>query len=138
MIIKAFQIAYNAHKGQFDKGGNPYILHPIMVALNVESDDEKIVALLHDVVEDTGTTLDDLWEAGFSDRIIEAVDVLTKKDSENYEDYLCRVKENELAKNVKIADLRHNSDVSRLKTVNEKDVARITKYLKALCYLLNA
>lgn len=135
MLASAIKLCYEAHKNQVDKGGSPYYLHPIYVALNMESEEQKIVALLHDVIEDTEITIDDLRKKGFSEKIIEAVDAITKK-GESYEEYLKKVKDNELAKAVKIEDIKNNMDVSRLKEITEKDIARIEKYKKALAYLL--
>lgn len=135
MLNKAFSIAYHAHDGQFDKGGMPYIFHPVMVALNVDSVDEKMVALLHDVVEDSSYSLEDLKKEGFPANVIEAVGVITKKDGESYDSYLEGVKRNDLARKVKIADITHNSDRSRLKEISEKDLERFKKYEKALSYL---
>ena len=135
MLNKALVIAYHAHDGQFDKGGMPYILHPVTVALHVDSVDEKMVALLHDVVEDSSYSLDDLKKEGFPAHIIEAVDIITKKDGESYDSYLEKVKSNDLARKVKIADITHNSDRSRIKEISEKDLKRFKKYEKALSYL---
>ena len=135
MLASAIKLCYEAHKNQVDKGGSPYYMHPIYVALNMESEEQKIVALLHDVIEDTEITIDDLRKKGFSEKIIKAVDAITKK-GESYEEYLKKVKDNELAKAVKIEDIKNNMDVSRLKEITEKDIARIEKYKKALAYLL--
>lgn len=114
MINKALKIAMEAHIGQTDKGGHPYIFHPIRVALNCNSEAEKITALLHDVVEDTPITLEDLKAEGFDDSIIEAVKCLTKTRGEDYQDFIKRVAKNPIARQVKIQDLRDNMDVSRL------------------------
>ena len=137
MLGKALMLSYTAHKDQVDKGGAPYYLHPIYVALNVSNEDEKIVALLHDVVEDTDITLDDLRREGFSDEIVNAVDAITHRD-ESYEIYIQKVKTNAIATVVKIADIKHNMDISRLnrKNLTEKDIKRVEKYKKALDYLL--
>lgn len=135
MLNKALMLSYMAHKDQVDKGGSPYYLHPIYVALNVNSEDEKIVALLHDIIEDTDITLDDLKSEGFSDEIINAVDAITHRD-ESYEIYIQKVKTNAIATVVKIADIKHNMDTSRLKKITEKDIKRVEKYKKALAYLL--
>ena len=137
MLGKALMLSYTAHKDQVDKGGAPYYLHPIYVALNVSNEDEKIVALLHDVVEDTDITLDDLRREGFSDEIVNAVDAITHRD-ESYELYIQKVKTNTIATVVKIADIKHNMDISRLnrKNLTEKDIKRVEKYKKALDYLL--
>lgn len=135
MLAKAIKLCYEAHKNQVDKGGSPYYLHPIYVALNMKTEEQKIVALLHDVVEDTEITIEDLKNKGFSKKIVDAVEVITKK-KESYETYLRKVKENDLARAVKIGDIKNNMDVSRLKEITEKDIARIEKYRKALAYLL--
>lgn len=135
MLEKALKIAYTAHKDQVDKGGNPYYLHPIYIALNMQTEAQKVVALLHDVVEDTGITLNDLWRQGFPECVIEAVDAITRK-GESYEAYIQKVKKNELARAVKIVDLKHNLDTSRLKKITEKDLRRVEKYKKALAILV--
>lgn len=135
LVKKAYEIARNAHFGQKDKAGVDYIKHPETVANLVQTDEHKIVAYLHDVVEDTALTLDDLMRHGFPNRIISAVDTLTKKNGQSYQSYLELVKRNDLAKVVKLADLQHNSDLSRLKTVEPKDVERQEKYRRAIKFL---
>jgi len=131
----AEQFCKKAHKGQLDKGGHEYYLHPFAVAEICKTDEEKTVALLHDVIEDTDTTADDLLNAGFSDTVVNAVLTLTHRPDESYDDYIKRVKQNPLAKAVKLNDLRHNSDLSRLKTVNEQDIRRAEKYKMYIEYL---
>ncbi|WP_033152316.1 HD domain-containing protein [Streptococcus equinus] len=131
----AHEIAKRAHKGQVDKAGAPYILHPETVASFVTKDDEKIVAYLHDVIEDTPCQLRDLENAGFSSEIIKAVDLLTRKTGQSYKQYLKLVKTNELACVVKLADLKHNSDLSRLTHVTENDINRLKKYQDAIIFL---
>lgn len=131
----AHEIAKRAHKGQIDKAGAPYILHPETVASFVTKDDEKIVAYLHDVIEDTPCQLRDLENAGFSSEIIKAVDLLTRKTGQSYRQYLKLVKTNELARVVKLADLKHNSDLSRLTHVTENDIKRLKKYQDAIVFL---
>lgn len=116
LIRKALNIAIKAHKGAVDKGGVEYIYHPITVALKCTTDDEKIVALLHDVVEDTPMTFDDLREAGFPEYIIEALDAITRRKPQEQTgdgrwEYIKRCKANPIARVVKIADLEHNSDL---------------------------
>lgn len=130
MLSKAILIATNAHDGQFDKGGSPYIMHPIKVMHYTRSTDPEIlaIAVMHDVVEDTKVTYKDLRDAGMSERVIEGVRALTKVPGETYEEYKARVKMNPDARIVKMADLRHNSDIRRLKGVTQKDIARIAKY----------
>ena len=132
---KAYEVAKKAHLGQVDKAGEDYIKHPEKVASFVKTDEEKAVAYLHDVIEDTELTLEDLSEYGFSKEVIEAVDIITKKRGEDYQSYLNSVKENKLARAVKLADLRHNSDLTRLIKVTEKDIKRKEKYQKAIDFL---
>ena len=129
-------IATGAHYGQVDKGGKDYINHPATVAMYVEGEDEKITAWLHDVVEDTDVTLDDIKEL-FGFKIAEAVDAITRRKNEDRTVYLNRVKANPIAKRVKIADLTHNSDLSRItqRSLNEKDYERRNRYLKEMRYL---
>ena len=111
MLAKALNIAYSAHQGQIDKGGIPYIQHPIRVALNCLTDDEKIVALLHDVIEDTSVTVEELINEGFNQNIIDAIISLTKKNGEDYMTFIRRVSSNELATLVKIQDLKTLSKI---------------------------
>ena len=132
MIKKAMTLAYNAHHGQNDKNGQPYIFHPFYIAMKMETEDEIITALLHDVCEDTDITFADLEKEGFDADIIEALRLLCRKDDENYMDYVARLKENSLAKSVKLQDLKHNSMLERLNEVTEKDIARTEKYRKAI------
>ena len=135
MIDRALKIATEAHKGQKDKGGCDYINHPVTVASMCDTEEEKIVALLHDVVEDTDITLEDLEKCGFDRSIIEAVDCITKRPGFSYDEYLKILKNNELARKVKIADMTHNSDLSRLKAPTEKDYERAAKYKEKIKYL---
>ena len=132
---RAYEIAKKAHLGQVDKAGEDYIKHPEKVASFVKTDEEKTVAYLHDVIEDTELTLEDLHEYEFSKEVIEAVDIITKKRGEDYQSYLNSVKKNKLARAVKLADLRHNSDLTRLAKVTEKDIKRKEKYQKAIDFL---
>ncbi|MDQ0875738.1 (p)ppGpp synthase/HD superfamily hydrolase [Paenibacillus sp. V4I3] len=134
-LTKAILIAAKAHDGQTDKGGNPYILHPARLATKANSEEESIVAMLHDVVEDSDTTLFDLKNAGFSADIIEALDCLTKRADESYEDFIKRIKLNPLARKVKLLDLEDNSDIGRIPNPTDKDYARIDKYKKAIAEL---
>ena len=130
MLDKMLHIAVNAHHGQFDKGGNPYILHPLKVMHYLKTDDEELMcmALGHDVIEDTDVTYQDLRSAGISERVIKALQCLTKQRGQTYEEYKSAVVSNYDAMRVKMADLRHNTDIRRLKGVTEKDIARIAKY----------
>lgn len=136
MLNKAHEIAKRAHEGQFDKGGNPYILHPLAVSGMVETEAEKTVALLHDVIEDTIITLEELRSYGFPDQVIKAVDVLTKRPGVSYDDYIEKVKQNPLALTVKIADMSHNKDLSRISQPTEKDFERANRYEKKIKELL--
>ena len=131
MLEKAILFATKAHKGQKDKGGNCYILHPIRVMFYCEKEQEQITAVLHDVLEDTNKTQEDLKKAGFSDEIIEAVVCLTKQKKEDYFDYIKRVKKNKIARVVKLADLKDNMNLKRLSNITEKDRLRVEKYKKA-------
>jgi guanosine-3',5'-bis(diphosphate) 3'-pyrophosphohydrolase len=130
MLDKMLMIATKAHHGQFDRGGNPYILHPLKVMHYLKTDDEELMcmALGHDVIEDTSVTYKDLREAGISERVIEGIRALTKVPGQTYEEYKEGVFANEDAMRVKMADLRHNTDIRRLKGVTEKDIARMAKY----------
>ena len=132
MLSKAIEIAVKAHAGQVDKGGSPYILHPLRVMLKCENETEKICAVLHDVIEDTDITCDYLRAEGFNDEIIAALRCLTKIDGENYNDFIGRVLTNETACRVKLADLADNIDLTRIKNPTEKDEERIKKYNQAI------
>jgi (p)ppGpp synthase/HD superfamily hydrolase len=130
MLDKMLMIATNAHHGQFDKGGAPYILHPLKVMHYLKSDDEELMCMApgHDVIEDTSVTYRDLRDAGISERVIKGITALTKVPGETLEEYKERVFANPDAMRVKMCDLRHNSDIRRLKGVTEKDLARVAKY----------
>ena len=137
-LEKAIQIAVEAHAGTKDKGGKAYILHPISVMMRVETEEEKIVAILHDVVEDTDWTFDALRKEGFSETIIEALETVTKhSEDEDYDKFIQRSLKNEIGRKVKIADLRENLDVTRIGELNKKDIERINKYKRALATLLH-
>ncbi len=135
LLEKALYIATYAHKGQIDKGGAPYINHPIRVANKCISEEEKIVAYLHDVIEDTNVTTNDLLLQGFSPKIVEAVLSVTRKEDETYEDFIKRCGSNTIGRQVKIHDLEDNMDTTRLKTINKEDTLRVNKYKKAYDYL---
>lgn len=130
LLDKALLIATNAHHGQFDKGGAPYILHPIKVMHYLKTDDEELqcMALLHDVVEDCDVTFVDLEAAGMTKRIIDAVRCLTKQRGQTLSEYKECIFSNADAMRVKLCDLRHNSDIRRLKGVTGKDLVRMEKY----------
>jgi (p)ppGpp synthase/HD superfamily hydrolase len=135
MIDIALAIAKKAHAGQVDKAGVDYIQHPLYVASQVKTEQEKTVALLHDVIEDSDVTVDDLLASGLSNEVVTAVQILTKKEGQSYQEYLEKVKSNNLARIVKLADLKHNSDLSRLKSVTNTDYERVKKYKNAIRYL---
>ena len=131
-IERAIQIATEAHKGQFDKAGREYIGHPIRVMEMGKTEDEKIVGVLHDVIEDTDWTFERLEAEGFSQEVINALRCVTKtSENENYDEFIDRVKKNPLAASVKINDLTDNMDIRRLPYLSDKDVKRLKKYLKA-------
>lgn len=129
-LNKMLVLAVNNHAGQYDKGGNPYILHPLKVMHYLKSEDEELqcIALGHDIIEDTKVTYSELRDLGFTNRIIEGIRALTKQSGETYEEYKFRVFANVDAMRVKLCDLRHNTDIRRLKGVTEKDIARMAKY----------
>ena len=129
---KALKLSFEAHKDQVDKSGIPYVYHPFHLAEQMKSEETVVVALLHDVVEDTAYTLEDVRAAGFPDSVIEALALLTHDKSVPYMEYVARIKGNPIAKAVKLADLRHNSDLTRLDTVDDKAIERIEKYKKAI------
>lgn len=131
---QALGIAEKAHAGQLDKGNSPYINHPLAVASMVEGDTEKVVALLHDVIEDGGIPLDGLCQ--FGPDVVSAVDAISRRKDEARADYLSRVAADPLAKAVKIADLRHNSDLSRIPNPTEKDIERIRQYQQEIAWLI--
>jgi (p)ppGpp synthase/HD superfamily hydrolase len=135
LLEKAIGIAVEAHRGKKDRNGVPYILHPLRVMARVDTDAEKTIAILHDVVEDTDWTFEQLAKEGFPDEIIEPLKCVTKKDGEEYEDFVKRSASNELAKRVKLADLEDNMDARRLSKVTEKDAERLKKYLRAWRFL---
>lgn len=137
-LQRAIEIATKAHTGQFDKGGKEYIGHPLRVMEMGKTDAEKIVGVLHDVIEDTSITIEYLSEEGFSKEILDALLCVTKQsNNEDYDHFISRVMTNPLAVKVKINDLRDNMDITRLNKVTEKDLDRIRKYQKAYNRLIN-
>ena len=129
---KAMKLAYEMHKDQTDKSGMPYIFHPFHLAEQMTTEETAAVALLHDVVEDTGCTLRDLAEMGFPQAVTDALALLTHDPSVPYLGYVERIKGNPIAKAVKLADLRHNSDFTRLDSVTDEDRRRVEKYRRAI------
>lgn len=137
MLNKAIEIATKAHEGQVDKARKPYIGHPLRVMNMGVTDDEKIVGVLHDVVEDSDWTFEQLVTEGFSVEVVEALRCVTKSpESESYDKFIERIKANPLAVKVKLNDLTDNMDIRRLAYISEKDVKRLRKYLKAYKQLL--
>lgn len=128
---KAMKLCFKAHKDQVDKSGMPYVFHPFHVAEQMMDEAATIVALLHDVVEDTDYTLEDIAAEGFGKDILEAVALMTHEDDIPYLDYVAKLKENPIARAVKLADLTHNSDLSRIGEIDEETKRRLEKYKKA-------
>ncbi|WP_455271182.1 HD domain-containing protein [Rhizobium herbae] len=133
----AIKLATDAHAGQVDKAGEPYVLHPLRVMLAMKTDAERIAAVLHDVVEDTNVTCDDLyWTLGFKPEIVQAVAALTRGKNEDYFDFIRRLAPNPIARAVKIADIRDNLDPSRGLPSDPNATERVEKYQRALSMLL--
>lgn len=132
----AIQIACDSHKGQLDKSGSPYILHPLHIMNSVDGLDYKIVAVLHDVIEDTLLTYDDLISKGIDKEFVDSILILTKEDLDSYMEYIEKISHNKYATVVKIEDLKHNMDLTRLnRKITNKDLERNKKYMKAYFYL---
>src|SRR5688572_27030190 len=134
----AIALAVEAHRGQKDKSGEPYILHPLRVMFSCETEVERIVAVLHDVVEDTGRTFDDLRKLGFSEEVLTALDCVTKREGEDYEQFIERAAANSVARKVKLADLKDNMDLRRLPAMEQQDMDRLRKYVTAWRRLTSA
>ena len=135
ILEKAALICVTKHQGQRDKAGAAYFQHPMRVAMNCEKDEEKIVALLHDTIEDTDVTPEWLKQQGFSDEIVEAILSVTRNPGEDYQEFVARAKKNPIGRIVKIHDLEDNLNVLRLREISPDMAERLTKYLKALEYL---
>lgn len=136
-LEKAIEIAVAAHKEQIDKAGQPYVLHPLRMMFQMETEIERIVAVLHDVLEDTSVTPSDLEEQGATPEILTALDHLTRLSSESYDEFILRASQNPIARKVKLADLWDNMDLRRISKVTDKDLARIRKYAEAYRLLNN-
>ena len=132
---RALKLCFEAHKNQTDKSGMPYVFHPFHLAEQMMTEYTVIAALLHDVVEDTEYTIEDLVDFGFPDEVIEALRLLTHDEGTPYMEYVTAIKKNEIVKAVKIADLRHNSDLSRLDIIDQNALERVDKYNQALVLL---
>ena len=151
-LEKAIKIAVEAHTGQVDKGGNPYILHPLRVMLSLDTEEERSIGVLHDVVEDCeGWSWERLKEQGCSDKIIEALESVSKtleeekqfkemddpdEKMDHYLQFIRRAKANKIGRNVKVADIRDNLDISRIESVTQSDINRLMRYKAALSYLI--
>ena len=130
-LEKAIAIALRVHEGQTDRYGQPYILHPLTVMLQMDSEVEMTAAVLHDVVEDSKTTLEDLRDEGFSVEVLEAVRLMTHEEKDSYEEYVRKLKPNATARKIKLADLSHNMDIRRMDRVEARDAERLERYRAA-------
>lgn len=128
----AIALAAKAHEGQVDKAGQPYVLHPLRMMLRLTTPEERITAVLHDVVEDCGVTLEQLRAEGFSEAVIDAVAAVTRQPDETYEAFVLRAAANPIGRRVKLADLADNSDLSRIANPTERDRKRLEKYKRAI------
>ena len=132
---KAMKLCFAAHKDQVDKSGLPYVFHPFHLAEQMTDELTTVAALLHDVVEETSYTFADLKEMGFPAAVLDALALLTHDDGTPYLEYVARLKDNPIARAVKLADLRHNSDLTRLDAVDDRALKRVEKYRKAIALL---
>jgi (p)ppGpp synthase/HD superfamily hydrolase len=139
----AIALALKAHRGQVDKADQPYLLHPLRVMLALESDDERMVGVLHDVVEDSGKvdpsrqiTLADLRALGYPESVLTALELVTRRDGETYDAFIERLRPHQLARRVKLADLADNLDATRLPEITPRDAERLSRYLRARQALL--
>ncbi len=130
-LENAIKIAAQAHQGQKDKAGAPYILHPLRMMMRLKTEAEMITAILHDVVEDTDWTIEKLRENGFSEEVLEAVECVTNREGESYEQFIERAGKNPIARQVKIADLEDNMNIQRIGEISPKDLERLEKYHKS-------
>jgi len=137
-LEQAISIALLAHEGQLDKGGEPYILHPLRVMMKLKDNNLRIIAILHDVIEDCGLTLDNLVSKyGVPFELARIVDILSRKEGESYDEYIERISKNYKAIKVKLADLEDNMDLNRINNPTQKDYDRVAKYAKAREKLVN-
>ena len=131
-LERAIAIAARAHEGKVDKAGAPYILHPLRVMLKLSTTEERIVAVLNDVVEDSEVSLQHLIYEGFSDTVVEAIDAVTKRPGEAYEDFVRRASLNPIGRRVKLADLEDNANLSRIPNPTKRDYERLARYHRAI------
>ena len=134
----ALKLCFEAHKDQIDKSGMPYVFHPFHLGEQMANENTTIVALLHDVIEDAEYTLDDLRKFGFAEDVLSAISLMTHADDVPYMEYVVKIKTNLIAKAVKLADLKHNSDMSRLDRITQTDEERVKKYKQAIELLENS
>jgi (p)ppGpp synthase/HD superfamily hydrolase len=134
-LENAISIAIEAHRGEVDQSGVPYILHPLRLMMQMDTEEEMIVAVLHDVVEDGNVNISMLRDQGFTQHILDAIVSVTRKENESYEDFIERVSSNALGRKIKCADLMDNLNISRLRKLTDRDLNRITKYHQALMLL---
>ena len=132
---KALKLMFEKHKNQIDKSGIPYVFHPFHVAESMDDEVSTTVALLHDIVEDTDVTIEELSEMGFNKEVTDALQLMTHDKSVEYFEYIKIIATNPIARKVKISDLKHNSDLTRLSEITEKDLKRVEKYKKSIEYL---
>lgn len=130
-LQRAIEIAVTAHRGQTRKDGSPYVLHPLRLMFSVDSVPKKIVAVLHDVVEDTSVSIDDLKREGFSEEVLRALQLVTHQESQSYEDYIDAIQANPIARCVKLADLADNGNIFEIPDLSKNDLVRLEKYHKA-------
>jgi len=131
LLEKCIKFALDVHAGQTDRYGRPYILHPLHLMSQMDTEVEMMAAVLHDVIEDSDTTLDDLRRLGLPQEVIEAVSLLTHGEADSYDDYVHKLKPDAVARKIKLADLAHNMDIRRMDSVTEQDAARLDKYRRA-------
>lgn len=136
LTVKAIKLAFEKHEGQTDKAGLPYVLHPIHLAESMTDEISTVAAVLHDVIEDTDCTFAQLEEMGFPEESIDAIRLLTHDENEPYLEYVRRIGANPVARKVKLADLKHNSDLTRIPNVTQRDLERVEKYRKAMAILM--
>ncbi len=137
-IEDAIALAAQAHRGQLDKAGRPYILHPLRMMLQFDDEEGMVAAVLHDVIEDTNVEPSDLRQQGYRNEVLEALEALTRRQGESYADFIDRAAENPLARRVKLADLADNMDIGRLPSIKQSDCERLARYKSAWGRLASA
>jgi guanosine-3',5'-bis(diphosphate) 3'-pyrophosphohydrolase len=137
-LQKAISLAVEHHSSQIDKAGLPYILHPMRVMLGCKTDEERQIAIMHDLVEDTSVTLEFLVQEGFSQTVVDGVDCLTRRHGETYAEFINRCCENKIAIDIKLLDIADNMDATRLDALSETELDRLKRYHKARAVLISA